>query len=53
MYITFLNMQQVRSNRESIHETTTRSGGGGSSGATRTEISSLVNDHSNAQRLCM
>jgi hypothetical protein len=49
------NMQQVRSNRESIHETAARggSGVGGSSTVGRPEISSLLNDYSHTQRHCM
>jgi hypothetical protein len=48
-------MQQVRSNRETIHETTARGGGGvsGSPVAARTEIASLLNDYPTSQRQCM
>ncbi|CAF1044638.1 unnamed protein product [Rotaria sordida] len=43
-------MQQVRSNREPVHETAAR-GEGGSSIAARTEIASLFNDYTGSQRL--
>lgn len=47
-------MQQVRSNRESAHETVNREGKGGESSATaRPELSSLLNDYTNSQRYCM
>ncbi|CAF1188591.1 unnamed protein product [Rotaria sp. Silwood1] len=45
-------MQQVRSNREPVHETAARGGGGegGSPIAARTEIASLLNDYTGPQR---
>jgi len=41
-------MQQVRANRESTHETGTRSGG--PLIAVRSELSTLLNDYTNSQR---
>lgn len=50
----FINMQQVRSNRELLHETSVRSTGGegGSPLAARTEISLLVNEYTGSQKHC-
>lgn len=49
-----LNMQQVRSNRDSPHESIPRGVGSNvSSNVVRTDLSSLVNDYTSSQRHCM
>ncbi len=51
-FIDILNMQQVRSNRESTSEITTH-GGDDAPVIVRTDLSSLLSDYTTSQRRCM